>query len=82
MSRLLSLSRGGVTIILEFLPTWLGPAKSILLITEVEGKELLGEISSPAEGTRVTMFIDNGAPVELIEFKKKQTELTDSETRP
>lgn len=49
---------------------------------EVEGKELLGEISSPSEGTRVAMFIDNGAPVELIEFKKKQAEQADSETRP
>jgi hypothetical protein len=38
---------------------------------EVEGKELLGEISSPIEGIRVAMFIDNGAPVELIEFNKK-----------
>ena len=37
---------------------------------EVEGKELLGEISSPADGIRVAMFIDNGAPVELIEFNK------------
>ena len=49
---------------------------------EVEGKELLGEISSPSEGTRVAMFIDNGAPVELIEFRKEQAEHTDSETRP
>ena len=38
---------------------------------EVEGKELLGEINSPSEGTRVAMFIHNGAPVELIEFNKK-----------
>ena len=49
---------------------------------EVIGKELLGEISSPSEGTRVAMFIDNGAPVELIEFSKKQTEQADSEARP
>ena len=38
---------------------------------EIEGKEILGEISSPSEGTRVAMIIDNGAPVELIEFNKK-----------
>ena len=44
---------------------------------EVEGKELLGEISSPSEGTRVAMFIDNGAPVELIEFKMNKTEHED-----
>ena len=37
---------------------------------EIQGKELLGEITSPAEGVRVAMIVDNGAPVELIEFKK------------
>ena len=34
----------------------------------LEGKELIGEISSPSEGVRVAMIIDNGAPVELLEF--------------
>lgn len=38
---------------------------------EIEGKELLGDIGSPSEGTRVAMIVDNGAPVELIEFAKK-----------
>ena len=38
---------------------------------EVRGKELLGEVCSPSEGVRVAMIIDNGAPVELIEFRKK-----------
>ena len=38
---------------------------------EIEGKELLGEISRPSEDTRVAMIIDNGAPVELIEFNKR-----------
>ena len=38
---------------------------------EIEGKVLLGGISSPSDGTRVAMIIDNGAPVELIEFKKR-----------
>ena len=38
---------------------------------EITGKELLGEISSPSDGTRVAFIIDNGAPVELIEFNKK-----------
>ena len=36
----------------------------------LEGKELIGEISSPSEGVRVAMIIDNGAPVELLEFSK------------
>ena len=38
---------------------------------EIQGKELLGEVVNPSEGVRVAMIIDNGAPVELIEFSKK-----------
>lgn len=34
----------------------------------IKGRELIGEISSPSEGVRVAMIIDNGAPVELLEF--------------
>lgn len=40
---------------------------------EIQEKKLLGDISSPAEGTRVAMIIDNGAPVELIEFSEKKS---------
>jgi hypothetical protein len=29
------------------------------------------EISSPSEGVRVAMIVDNGAPVELIEFRDR-----------
>jgi hypothetical protein len=32
------------------------------------GKKLIGEISSPSEGIKVAMIIDNDAPVELLEF--------------
>jgi hypothetical protein len=32
--------------------------------------ELLSEINSPSEGTRVVMIKHEGAPIELIEFKK------------
>ena len=32
-------------------------------------KELIGDITSPSKGARVAMILDNGAPVELIEFK-------------
>jgi len=38
---------------------------------EIQGKELLGEVSSPSEGVKVAMIVDSGAPVELIEFTKK-----------
>jgi hypothetical protein len=34
------------------------------------GKKLLGEVSSPSGGVRVAMIVDDGAPVELIEFQK------------
>ena len=34
----------------------------------VIGKELIDEITSPSKGIRVAMILDNGAPIELIEF--------------
>jgi hypothetical protein len=42
----------------------------------IKGQTLIGEISSPSEGLRVAMIVDNGAPIELMEFartpKRKQ----------
>lgn len=40
--------------------------------TAVKGKEIIGEISSPSDGVRVAMIIENGAPVEFLEFKKSK----------
>jgi len=40
------------------------------LEAELKGKTLLGPVSSPSEGVRVAMIIDNGAPVELLQFEK------------
>jgi hypothetical protein len=40
------------------------------LDVEVEGKELLGGVSEPSEGVRVAVIVDDGAPVELLEFRK------------
>ena len=37
----------------------------------IRGRTLLGKISSPSEGVKVAMIIDNGAPVELLEFQKQ-----------
>ncbi len=34
------------------------------------GQTLLCEVSSPTEGVKVAMIIDNGAPIELLEFRK------------
>lgn len=40
------------------------------LDSAIEGKELIGEISTPSEGVRVAMILENGAPVEFLEFDK------------
>lgn len=39
------------------------------LVAELEGKEMLIPLNSPSEGVRVAMILDNGAPVELLEFR-------------
>ena len=40
------------------------------LDSSIEGRQMIGEISSPSKGVRVAMIIENGAPVELLEFSK------------
>jgi hypothetical protein len=40
------------------------------LDVEIKGKQLLGGESEPSEGVRVAMILDNGAPVELLEFRR------------
>jgi hypothetical protein len=40
------------------------------LDSAIIGKELISEISSPSAGVRVAMILDNGAPVELLEFNQ------------
>lgn len=34
----------------------------------LEGRTILSEINSPSKGVRVAMIIDDGVPIELIEF--------------
>ena len=36
----------------------------------VKGRQMIGEISFPSKGVRTAMIIENGAPIEFIEFKK------------
>lgn len=36
----------------------------------LEGKQVISGVSSPSEGVRAAMIIHNGAPIELIEFRK------------
>jgi hypothetical protein len=38
------------------------------LETALEGREILIPPNRPSEGIRVAMIVDNGAPVELMEF--------------
>jgi hypothetical protein len=37
----------------------------------LDGCTVLADISSPSPGVRVAMIVDDGAPIELIEFSKK-----------
>ncbi len=42
----------------------------------LQGKEILTAPNSPSEGVRVAMILDNGAPIELLEFRgARQQEL-------
>ena len=40
------------------------------LESAIRGRQLIGEISSPSKGVKVAMIMENGAPVELLEFEK------------
>jgi len=42
------------------------------LETAIKGKMIISEIDSPSKGIRTAMILDNGAPVEFIEFKKRK----------
>ena len=37
----------------------------------LEGKTLLGEVSSPSQGVRVAMIVDDGAPVESLNSERQ-----------
>jgi hypothetical protein len=41
------------------------------LDSALEGRQMIGEISSPSKGVRVAMIIENGAPIEFLEFSKE-----------
>jgi len=41
------------------------------LAAAIAGKEILIEPNSPSEGVTVAFIVDNGAPVEFLEFTKK-----------
>lgn len=37
----------------------------------LKGKKMLGPLTSPSPGVRVAMVVDNGAPIEFLEFRKR-----------
>jgi hypothetical protein len=41
------------------------------LDSALKGRQMIGEINSPSIGVRVAMIIENGAPVELLEFSNE-----------
>jgi hypothetical protein len=41
------------------------------LARELEGKEILIAPNSPSDGVTVAFIIDNGAPVEFLQFRKQ-----------
>ena len=42
------------------------------LDTAVKGKQLIGDINSPSKGVRVAMILEDGAPVEFLEFSTER----------
>ncbi len=40
------------------------------LVAELEGKEVLIEPNSPSKGVTVAFIVDNGVPIEFIQFDK------------
>jgi hypothetical protein len=41
------------------------------LDTAIQGKQLIGDVATPSKGVRTAMIIENGAPIEFIEFSKE-----------
>jgi len=40
------------------------------LEAEIEGKEIIIQPNSPSDGVRVAFIVENGAPIEFLEFRK------------
>ena len=41
------------------------------LAAEIEGKEIIIPPNSPSDGVRVAFIVENGAPIEFLEFREK-----------
>ncbi|MFC2164382.1 VOC family protein [Acidobacteriota bacterium] len=42
------------------------------IAAEIEGKEILIEPNTPSKGATVAFIVDNGAPIEFIQFEKTE----------
>jgi hypothetical protein len=69
-SRLRVLSRRALRTRAFVGPAGLVPCAVDDLDRALDGKELIGEPSSPTPGIKVAMILHNGMPVELLEFAK------------
>jgi hypothetical protein len=38
----------------------------------LEGREILFDVSAPSDGVRTAMIVDDGAPIELMEFRRRR----------
>ena len=47
----------------------------------LKGCTMLGDISSPSSGVRAAMIVDDGAPIELIEFSKSKRKTRTKQAR-
>lgn len=45
------------------------------LAAALKGKEVIVEPSSPADGVTVAFIVDNGAPIELLQFDRPESEV-------
>jgi hypothetical protein len=41
------------------------------LAAEIAGREIIIPLNSPSDGVTVAFIVENGAPIEFLEFKKK-----------
>ena len=51
------------------------------LAAALAGKEVIVPPSSPAEGVKVAFIVDNGAPIEFLQFDKPESEIWPHETK-
>lgn len=52
------------------------------LSTALAGKEVLIEPNSPSEGVTVAFIVDNGAPIEFLQFDPPGTDVPNSVEKP